>query len=542
MDRGKWPAGSRTVLAVLWQGILLWLVLALFEALFRHAVTGVPWGGLLHAGLLRDATLYLVIFLLVFRTSLLAVTLGFLLLPYLVFGIGWLAPWLACLWLPLLAACAWLAWRHTPVAALPQQMGWEQVLGFCAVIAWVHLAGAGGVGFQADDYNMHNGRLKDLVEYPWPVRYGDDQNLVYYIGYYLPAAALGKWLGFAVAYQAMYFWTLLGVAIAFRWMLVLTQLRWTLLAALLLVFFGGLDVVGYWVTHHGAIVPQGVLTPPEDLLDFWMFRPFGSFIGGYPSNTFQLYWAPHQVIAGWIVGALLLHACFQGSYRSAGFFYALLALWSPLVMLAAAPVFLLLLCCNGRKGLASAFSPESLLGGGAIVLLFVAFYFSGSAAENPRAWLWEIIRWQEQWPLLLLFYALSWGVLSLVLLPGVLRLDAPLRRGFAAVVLALLLLSFAWYGLFSDMMVRGSALLMFLLMAYAGRVLGLALQQRRWLYAGALSAVLALSGMSAHWNMVRAWLNYGWQQPAVRAPDHGGASQFLGPDGTFFQRHLAAPR
>lgn len=544
IKQGKVP--GKAGLQVLIQGVFLLLVFLAFEAFFRYQVTSQVGLWDQWESIFRDAVIYLFIYLLVFRSPLAGVTLSYLLLPYLVFCLGWLAPWAAAAFLSVLAICAWRVYRteSSGTTLLPFRFSWDQALGFCLVIAWVHLSGAGGVGYQADDYNMHNGRLKDLVEYPWPVRYGENQNLIYYVGYYLPAAALGKWLGHAVAYQAMYFWTLLGVSIAFRWVISLTRLNGAVLAALLLVFFGGLDVVGYWVSHYGGIVAGGLLHAPDHdgLLDFWMFQPFGYFIGAYPSNAFQLYWAPHQIIAGWIVGALLLNTCFQNHYRNAGFFYALLALWAPLVMLAAAPLFLMLLFCRGWKGFIDAFSIENLLGGGAILLLFAAFYFSGSAAENPRDWLWNIISLTDKWPLLLLFYGTSWGILAALLWPVVRTLEAPQRRAFGAVVLALLLVSFAWYGLFADMMVRGSALLMFILMIYAGRVLAVLLQQRRWLYAGVLCVVLVLSGLSAHWNITRARHLYGIQQMPVRAPDHGGASQFLGPDESFFQHYLAPRR
>jgi len=464
------------------------------------------------------------------------------LLPYLIFAMGWLTPWLAILFLCVLTLCTWRVYgSYSNRSSLPLRFTWDNVLAFCTIIAWVHMSGAGGVGCQSGDYVMHNGRLKDLVEYAWPVRYGENQNLVFYIGYYLPAAALGKWLGFAVAYKSMYYWTLLGVAIAFRWLASLSQLRWTILAALLLVFFGGLDIVGYWIGHFGKIVAAGLLETPEgNILDFWPTDPFNYVIGAYASNAFQLFWAPHQIIAGWIVGALLLNACLQANYRSAGFIYALLALWAPMVMLAAAPIFLMLLCGRGFKSFISAFSIESVIGGGAIVLLFLAFYFSGSAAVNPHAWLWDVISVSDKWKLLLLYYACSWGILAALLLPVVLTIAPIQRYCFAVLALALFLISFVWYGLYSDMMVRGSALLMFMLAVYAGRVLGLLLEQRRWLYATVLFTVLTVSGLSGFWNIIWAYGSYGYQEKPVRAPDHDAASQFVGPDQTFFLRHLAA--
>jgi hypothetical protein len=211
-------------------------------------------------------------------------------------------------------------------------------------------------------------------------------------------------------------------------------------------------------------------------------------------------------------------------------------------MLAGAPLFIMLVMAGGRRAIGEVFSRESMLSGLVIIAVFIAFYFAGSAAVNPRAWLWNAVSIKQWWPQLLLFYGLSWGLLALLLWPVVRNMDAHYRRGFYVVVLALWVLSLLWYGLFSDMMVRGSALLMFAFMVYVALVLHRLCVQRRWLIMLPIMAVLCVGAMSPFWNVHDAVQHYDVKREPVRAPDHPAASQFLGPDDTFFQQYLAAPQ
>jgi len=104
-----------------------------------------------------------------------------------------------------------------------------------------------------------NSLLRDLIEKDWPLRFGtvDSQTyVVYYTGYYLPAAVIGKALGWSAANYFMLFWTLLGVGLAFSWFANLSQisfenheLRYPAVAAYFCLA-GGLDVIGRYVLHR----------------------------------------------------------------------------------------------------------------------------------------------------------------------------------------------------------------------------------------------------------------------------------------------------
>lgn len=85
---------------------------------------------------------------------------------------------------------------------------WKPVLAASLVLLlWLSLSGAGGVGFQNDDYPASNALLKDLIEQEWPLRAeieGESIPIVYYMGYFLPASGIGKLFGWNMANAFLY--------------------------------------------------------------------------------------------------------------------------------------------------------------------------------------------------------------------------------------------------------------------------------------------------------------------------------------------------
>ena len=54
---------------------------------------------------------------------------------------------------------------------------------------------------------------------------GVERNVVYYVGYYLVAAAVGKALGWAAANVAIFVWTGIGALLAFGWFGALSRVK-----------------------------------------------------------------------------------------------------------------------------------------------------------------------------------------------------------------------------------------------------------------------------------------------------------------------------
>jgi hypothetical protein len=187
----------------------------------------------------------------------------------------------------------------------------DGIVALVIILGWVLLSGLGGYAFQNSDHNIRNSIFHDLVNFSWPVRYNgtvtdaglatasSDYSMVYYIGFWLPAAAVGKLLGWKAAELALYLWTALGVGLT---LLLLKQyIRTSLVRVILmLVFFSGMDAFG--VLIETLLVKNGYpyFWPPIAHLEWWGRRyQFSSF-------TTQLFWVFNQAVPAWICVALHL--------------------------------------------------------------------------------------------------------------------------------------------------------------------------------------------------------------------------------------------
>jgi hypothetical protein len=166
---------------------------------------------------------------------------------------------------------------------------------FLLTAFWLLLSGIGGYAFQNWDHNWRNVVLRDLMNFDWPVYYAQPESgpvkmLVYYVGFWLPSAWIGKLFGWGAANFALFAWSLIGL------LLVTHQLASSLKIAaikttLLLIFFSGLDIIGtlFFPQEYPTLLP--LITH----LETWA----GSL--QYSSFTTQLFWVFNQAIPAWLI-------------------------------------------------------------------------------------------------------------------------------------------------------------------------------------------------------------------------------------------------
>jgi hypothetical protein len=406
----------------------------------------------------------------------------YLFIPFFFFAAGWLRmPWAVALILAGAAVLAVAARDAFTAIERPDASFWRAALpALFLLLGWVLLSGAGGFGYQNDDYISKNALLKDLLQQPWPITAqvdGRSLPVVYYFGYYLPAAAVGKWLGWAAANIFLFGWTLAGVLLAWGWFLDAAGLQAPFRARrifLLTLFFclaGGLDVLGYYrLTVHAF--------DPFARLDRWA----GVF--EYSSQSTLLFWVPQHALAGWVLAGMLFHAARRPA--QAGLLLAALSasvLVSPFSVAGIAPllavVFALQLAGGKWRELASRQNllPAVLsLPVGAVCLAFLLSNRYGF----PRGFLWEFVEPREVPLRLGSFLLLEFGLLALCL-PALLAADRGkplaaigLEKQEAALLIAspvlLALLPLYSMGYFNDFVMRVSIPALFLWWALAGRI------------------------------------------------------------------------
>jgi hypothetical protein len=465
---------------------------------------------------------------------LLVSTLSFLGLPYVIFFWGWLRPGYALIATLVLAVSGALAARRFPASPAPSPGGRGMLLRYCVVAAicagWVLLSGAGGFGRQSSDYIIHNGRLLDLIQYRWPVVYPGFGALVYYTGYYLPCALLGKIAGVAVASRMMYVWALSGVLLAALWIMRLSGRRAWPVA--LFVLFAGLSVVGYSL--------QGW----DNRLDSWEWWSVREVYLARHSMTFQLFWAPHQVIPAWLLTLVLYWMSVERREPgAAAFLVALGCLWTPFATLGLAPFLVAAGLSEPRQRWRRFLSFENVAGAGLLGLLFGVYYIGGSTAGNPHAWLWQRLPFGD-WHILLrlvVFYALEFALLLALLLTRWTVLDRSRRLWFAATALVLLGSPLYVYGLWNDLHARGivpSLVVLFLLVVEALAATPIRGVLRRPATV-ALVLVLAIGSLTPIPWLRASLREFGQTQPAQSVPEYRLGYQYVGSPTSPFFRYLA---
>ncbi|HEY4080783.1 MAG TPA: hypothetical protein VGM81_08805 [Burkholderiaceae bacterium] len=365
----------------------------------------------------------------------------------------------AYLALPLLLFCAWFKW---PVAigfaallllgARAALLGaWRGELGvssrlilMIAVVslAWTALAGLGHFFYANLDWVTRDAVLHDLSTTAWPPQYaarGDEPLILRApVGFYLPAAAAGAWLGLQAADLLLYLWTALGFAL---FLCAATTLfstrRQRLIACAVLIGFGGLDLVG--ILLLGGTWPQ-----PGEHIEWW------AQFAQYSSHSTLMFWVPNHALPAWLGLALVLRHWRQPALaRITPLLAAAITLWSPLAALGLAPFFIAGL--DWRRDLRQLFSARS--GWPLFVIgLVVARYITMDTQALAHGWAVNAFASAgEFWFFYAVFCLLEFGLLAWALV----RLGAfNLQLGLAVIIL--LLLPFYQFGPGNDLAMRSS--------------------------------------------------------------------------------------
>ena len=130
-----------------------------------------------------------------------AFSFTYLMLPLLIFLLGFLKPMFGIICGIALLCVWWLSitskGNQNDIRVTGESEStiriWEIVFLAMVSLVWCVLGGQGGYFYQTSDWNERNAIFRDLIEREWPVYYDQtDTVLTYYIGHWLPAALVGK--------------------------------------------------------------------------------------------------------------------------------------------------------------------------------------------------------------------------------------------------------------------------------------------------------------------------------------------------------------
>ncbi len=379
-------------------------------------------------------------------------TCSYLLIPFILFCIGWLRSTIA---LPLTAFMLWVFWRLWKNAgSSDESISLRATISAIALTGlWVFLSGVGGYAFQNWDHHWRNAVLRDLITYDWPVVYSSPEHgpvkmLVYYVGYWLPSALVGKAFGWSAANFFLFLWTWLGVLLTVLHLNL--RLKTSLLkTVLLLIAFSGMDALGTLL--FAGEYPT--LWPPVQHLEIWA----GNL--QYSSFTTQLFWVFNQSVPAWLCIALLLN---KPRREVAVFAWSLCFFFAPLASIGLLPYLL------AEWFEQTQFTVKSFLQGIRFDLLFASvlivltsyLFFASNAAAQARGL--QSLELKD----VLVFFLLEGGILWLLLAPRLWR-----DPRWAVTGLLLFLMPFIQFGHGRDFVMRASMAPLFYLLVWSGETI-----------------------------------------------------------------------
>ena len=155
----------------------------------------------------------------------------YIVLPFLIFIGGWTKLYIAIPSILIVLICTYKVCKDMPGLWIPElnRDNLIKIFFIIGVLAiWVYYSGIGGFVFQNIDHTARNSIFNMLVQYKWPVKsselltnYEGETGyfgLIYYIGFWLPAAIIGKLFGLLIGYYFQAVWALLGLVLVYYFM------------------------------------------------------------------------------------------------------------------------------------------------------------------------------------------------------------------------------------------------------------------------------------------------------------------------------------
>lgn len=414
-------------------------------------------------------------------------------LPLLMFTVCWLKSWYAiALSTTLIGGIAWEWYKSRKHYYQPTQrwggsrpnvapISWWQILAIALIgTLWACHSGAGGYARCNGDWIKHFAVLKDLTLYHWPVVYEipgkpDPVPLVYYIAYYLPAAFVGKYLGWKAALFALQAYTAIGIVLGMLWFALAVGRRFVL-TALILTFLGGLDFFGNRLVS-GKPLEHGMY----DILQWWL----GFCSWQYSANWSLLVFVPQHMIGAWVATGLLINCSLEKrSLSNVGLIIGLTLLWSPFVFVGLLPFGVFLIFQSRFRG---AFSITNILFASLLGALLVPYFASHSV---PLVTGWKMRDWRVSWNRLGLFLLFEVGFYMIFCRELRRPSEAVLKLWGTVCVGLLLLIPFYQIGAWNDFCMRASIPALFVLWVFVMREL----MRKRWSVETRILATLVLMG------------------------------------------------
>ena len=303
---------------------------------------------------------------------LLAPALGYLLLPNILFLLGWVRLEAALPFSLILLMAGVFIWRKAPVRSFTltgrELVFWALVALLCLI--WVESTGLNGHVVQHDDFVVRHAIYDSLVRCDWPLYSARGEYFSYYMAFWLPPALCARLCGDWVDRNViLWLWMYAGVLLSFLALMRRGGVR-VLVFLLLLMALGDVsDWYDFWLcplVQRWVDVPGRPGEMARCFLDLWPYVDFP-----YCMSWTQLRNLFNHIIPVWVFLGVVMGRLIQPRHWL--FASALVVLCSPLAALALLPLLGYLLWPEIRRhGVRVILNVPTLLAGA--YLIFPALY------------------------------------------------------------------------------------------------------------------------------------------------------------------------
>jgi len=307
-------------------------------------------------------------------------------LPVIIFLLGWIRLQYSVIASVLLLFSAYTILKQKNTSEKSIKLSYKMLGVLCLIaLVWCFFAGQGGYYYQSADYDCRNAIFRDLINFKWPVIYKfNNTALVYYIGYWMPAALVGKIaflvsgsasIAWAVGNFALFIWSTCGVVLVFLLLIstVKANTRKKMVAtSLLFIFFSGCDALGYLLFKNGFAWH----------IEWW------AGIYQFSSITTCLFWVFNQTVISWIIILCLIN---EKSIKNFAYIGVMALPAGPFPFLG---IFIYCICIAAKHGvkaikqnkikefLKDIFTPQNIFSCLVIVPIYLLYYSSNAAMSS----------------------------------------------------------------------------------------------------------------------------------------------------------------
>ena len=329
---------------------------------------------------------------------------------------------------------------------------------------WMMSTAAGGVFNNSNpDWLKHRSILLNLGFYPWPTflpeplaaylpaEFSPPYLLRYNLGWYIVPGFFARLLGSDALNWVVPLWTWLGIALVLLHVIRQRHAWGVILAVVIFIFFGGLDVLR-------PILLEMVAGSTEHIER--------RFEAKYLTNMRSFSWAPQHFIPAGLYTFLLLQLNRAPRFLAVSpILLATAPFWSPLVAIGLLPFTAVLVWKNGLRrflGWSNLALAPALAG-------LIVIYLASGSLNLEQGWIWEIYDWPILARWIPMFYLTEFLLLALLLCA--LRPNLRRKHFFIVSLAILILVPLYRYGHHNDLSMRASLPAIFVLCYYCTETL-----------------------------------------------------------------------